>query len=423
MLVEGEGTKQIMTEFTPNWNELRAWLAQHADAMACDLESLCNCNSGSENLEGLHRTAAWLTEFFSELGVPVTSLSLPDFDEIHDSGDRVTRSTGQALRWDLGQPSIPPERRMLWTIHYDTVYEATDRFQHCTRLSDARMRGPGVIDAKGGIVILRYAAMAAKRFLDFSGAGLTLILTPDEEIGSPASISLWRDVADQFAFAMLFEPTLASGAMVEARKGTGTFIFVVRGRSAHSGRNFAAGRNALVIASRIAVACHELNGQREAVTINVGRIRSGQAVNVVPDCAVVRVNIRVTDAADQAWVETQMQSIALQWHTPDDGIHVELDGGITSPPKPRCEALAPWIERVERAGERLGHNIAWSISGGASDGNKLQSLGLPNLDTFGPEGDALHSDQEWISLPSLPQRAELAVAVLADWINSLEASR
>jgi glutamate carboxypeptidase len=391
--------------------------------MACDLETLCNWNSGSENLEGLHRTAAWLTEFFSELDVPVQSLPLPDFDEIHDSGERLTRSTGRALRWDLGQSSLPPERRVLWTIHYDTVYEASDRFQHCARLSDTQMRGPGVIDAKGGIVILRYAALAAKRFLDLSGVGLTLILTPDEEIGSPSSISLWREIASEFAFAMLFEPTLASGAMVAARKGTGTYTFVVRGRSAHSGRNFAAGRNAVVVASRIAVECHELNGQRDAVTINVGRIRGGQAVNVVPDCAVVRVNIRVTDAADQAWVESQMQAIAMRWHAPEDGIHVELHGGITSPPKPRSETLAPWIDRVERAGERLGQNIAWSISGGASDGNKLQSLGLPNLDTFGPEGDALHSDQEWISLPSLPQRAELAVTVLADWITSLEAGR
>ena len=67
---------------------------------------------------------------------------------------------------------------------------------------------------------------------------------------------------------------------------------------------------------------------------------------------------------------------------------------------------------IEKAGERIGESIAWKNSGGASDGNKLAALGLRNIDTFGPEGDLLHSDQEWVRLSSLPRKAALSASVI-----------
>nr|MCU0709893.1 M20/M25/M40 family metallo-hydrolase [Pirellula sp.] len=217
--------------------------------------------------------------------------------------------------------------RILLTIHYDTVYGLQDPFQKCTRLDGNRMRGPGVIDAKGGLIVLRYAALAAKEFLTGSPLQFSVVLTPDEEIGSPASSQLWKEIHDQFRFALLFEPAMADGCLVSHRKGTGTFVFCVHGRSAHSGRNFDAGRNAIVHAAAIACELHQLNGQREQVTVNVGRIRGGNAVNVVPDLTTVRVNVRVSSREDQDWIESQrlrcsnlfrsttgpMKAIAFMW--------------------------------------------------------------------------------------------------------------
>lgn len=408
-----------MTSLHPNMQHARDWLNSQASAMERDLETLCNQNSGSENPAGLHRVSEWLVDFFSDLGSTVHRIALPSYPLLDDSGAERQCDTGPALRWDLGAPPLcTAQRRLLWTIHYDTVYEPADPFQSCQRLPENRLRGPGVIDAKGGIVILRYAAMAAVRFLDWADRGLTLILTPDEEVGSPASLRLWKDVVPEFEFAMLFEPAMADGSLVRARKGTGTFSFLVRGRSAHSGRNFTAGRNAVVQACRIATLCHQLNGQREGITINVGRIRGGQAVNVVPDVAVLRVNVRVASPEDQAWVEDQLLAIAAMHHAPEEGFQVAVQGGITAPPKTIDATTVAWMAHVEAAGRELGQNVRWKESGGASDGNKLQALGLPNLDTFGPEGDALHSDQEWIHLPSLPAKAALTVGVLDRWLRA-----
>ena len=78
------------------------------------------------------------------------------------------------------------------------------------------------------------------------------------------------------------------------------------------------------------------------------------------------------------------------------------------------------MQTVERLGKELGQSIQWKGSGGASDGNKLAQLGLPNLDTFGPEGDLLHSDQEWISIASITKKVRLGVAMIKHWGSMIE---
>ena len=393
-----------------------SWLANQADQMGEDLIHLCDHNSGSDHVQGLLATANWLEHYFSSLEVPCSRQSLEPYSLVDDSGIVSNFETGPVLRWELGPPDAPA---FLWTIHYDTVYGKNDPFQACERLDQGRLRGPGVIDAKGGIVVMRYAAMAAKQFLSWERNRLTLILTPDEEIGSPASLPMWRSIARDFRGAFLFEPTLADGSLVQARKGTGTFAFVVRGKAAHAVRNFHEGRNAIIQACKIAADCDRLNGQRPTVTVNVGRIRGGNAVNVVPDTAVVRVNVRIASIEDQRWIESQCQQIADLHHQPGTGFRIELHGGISAPPK-TLDADTELLQRaVERASKQLKLDLRWKESGGASDGNKLQSLGLANLDTFGPRGDGLHSDQEWVELGSLAEKSSLTIASYLQAIGEL----
>ncbi len=398
--------------------ELERWLSANAAHMADDLERLCNVSSGSDDLVGLGQMEEILVGYFESLRVPCQRIPLPDFEVIDDSGVSRLQSTSRALRWDLVGANALHRKKLLMSIHYDTVYGPASSFQRCERYEvdgEQRMRGPGVIDAKGGIVILKWTAMAAKRFLDLSQVGLSIVLTPDEEIGSPASMDLWRRIAQEYGFAMLYEPTMADGSMVSHRKGTGTYIAVVRGRSAHSGRNFAAGRNAILHASRLAVRLDGLNGVREGVTVNVGRIRGGDAVNVVPDLCVLRVNVRVNDHSDYEWLQHQIETICLEFDQPAEGFRIEIAGGVHSAPKVIDTPTQNWMQTVERLGKALGQSIQWKGSGGASDGNKLAQLGLPNLDTFGPEGDFLHSDQEWISIASIPKKIRLGLELIKHW--------
>ncbi|MFN5273662.1 MAG: hydrolase [Planctomycetota bacterium] len=386
------------------------WLETQADQMAKDLIELCNINSGSDNPQGLCRAADWLEEFFEPLSVPCQRIDLPSYQLLDDAAKESSYQTGPALRWDLGNPH---SQGILWTIHYDTVYGKDDPFQSCDLLPNNKLRGPGVIDAKGGIIIMRYAALALKQFHEINQSRLTLILTPDEEIGSPASVGMWQSIAKDFQSAFLFEPTMADGSLVQARKGTGTFIFVVRGKSAHAGRNFHEGRNAIAHCCELASQIHRLNGQKPTVTINIGRIRGGNAVNVVPDTAVMRVNVRIANSQDQLWIEEQLKDLVSAFDQPQSGYRVELSGGIHAPAKICDQPTQRLKEKIELAALELGQSIHWKESGGASDGNKLQSMGLPNIDTLGPRGDALHSDQEWIELDSLVEKAQLTCATFS----------
>ena len=396
--------------------EIKTWFQSQQSQMTRDLETLCNIASGSDYLPGLVSVAEWLKNYFAELDWSHQEYQLPAWDVVDDLGIRTEQKTHTALRWDwVGKRTNIASPRILMSIHYDTVYGLESPFKTCSRYEvdgESRLRGPGVIDAKGGIVVIKWALLGAMRFLDMDNIRLSVVLTPDEEIGSPATKTLWQTIAPEFSFAMLYEPTLPDGSFVSERKGTGTFTFLVHGNSAHSGRNFDAGKNASSHAARIALAVDSLNGVHKGVTVNVGRIRGGAAVNVVPDLCVMRVNVRVTNSVEHAWIESEMNSIRDAWDKPAEGFRVELEGGIFANPKTLDDSILPWIKRTEEVGQSLGESILWKPSGGASDGNKLAAFGLPNIDTFGPEGDLLHSDQEWVRLESLPRKAHLSCAMI-----------
>lgn len=394
-------------------SEVKTWIESIAPSMEEELIELCNLNSGSDNLGGLTQVEDWLVQYFEPLNAECERIPLPPYAQVSDLGETRPYQTGRALRWNFGSGTGKP---ILLSIHYDTVYGSDSKFQQCERWSESgepRLRGPGVIDAKGGIVIIRNTILGAIRWLDMSKQSISVVLTPDEEIGSPSTLSLWRKIANEFRFAMLYEPTLADGSFVSHRKGTGTYIAVVRGKAAHSGRNFYEGRNAILLASKLAIRLDQLNGKREGVTVNVGRVRGGDAVNVVPDLCVMRINIRVQDSDEQQWLQNEVNAIVDELNSSADGMRIEMQGeGISSPPKELSRLDTQWQERVERVAQSVGQSIRWKGSGGASDGNKLLALGLQNIDTFGPEGDGLHSEKEWIRLSSLARKVELSLAML-----------
>ncbi|PZO49410.1 MAG: hypothetical protein DCF16_14750, partial [Alphaproteobacteria bacterium] len=211
---------------------------------------------------------------------------------------------------------------------------------------------------------------------------------------------------------LTFEPALADGALVDARKGSANYSLVLRGRAAHAGRAFADGRSAILAAADAALALAALNDKREGVTFNVGSIDGGSAVNVVPDRAVLRFNARAPDAEATAWAEAEVARIAAAANA-RDGIVAHLHGGFTRPPKPindQQRTMAAW---THRAGAALGLDLKFQASGGVCEGNNLAAAGCPNIDTLGPCGGALHSDQEFALIPSFTERAKLSFLMLA----------
>ena len=394
------------------------WLVRHLPTMQQELISLCHLNSWSENQPGLLRTADHLEDLMKDLGVPCVRTALPPRTWLDDTGAEQAVETGPWLQWNSPSKN-QANTKVLIGIHYDTVYPPSHSLQQCTEIAPGRLNGPGVIDAKGGILVMRWAMRAALEFNLLDRMQWTMVLNPDEEVGSPSSSHLWKELASQHDFGMLYEPTMADGSMVDSRKGSGNFLWLIRGRSAHSGRNFQAGRNAIVHAARLADALHRLNDSANGVTVNVGRIAGGGPLNVVPDLCALRMNIRIENPDQLTWVTGRLQALLAEYHQPEQGYQCQLDGALTSPPKPLDAATRLRMEQVARAAERVGQSVRWKASGGASDGNKLSAFGLPNIDTFGPDGDELHSQNEWIRLASLPEKAILS---LATWCQIQEES-
>ena len=384
-----------------------SWIDSQADVMRARVIEWCQINSYTFNLPGVARVGEEAAKVLQSLGAQIEWVDLPPAESIDSRGQIVHEPLGRAL---LARKRPEAPRQVFLGIHLDTVYPPDQAFP-VEMLDKNRLRGPGVIDAKGGLVVVLAAIEVLERSTLANQIGWEVLLNPDEEIGSPGSSDLFREAAKRNQFGLIFEPAIGEGNIVDARKGTGNFTIIVHGRAAHAGRDFDAGRNAIAALARIVTRLHDLNGTMGGVTINVGRIEGGGALNVVPDLAIARINVRTTVPADEARLRDQFNVIVGEADRLD-GIHVELHGKISSPPKildPRSKQL---LDLILACGRELGMNLATQSSGGVSDGNKLAAAGLPVIDSLGPRGGKLHSPEEFLYLDSLTERAKLAALVL-----------
>jgi len=384
-----------------------AWLNSKYDEMIGLLIRLCDTNSGTRNLAGLEAVREILCAAFTPVGGVQKSLAIDPLVSVGDNGNLVTESLGRMLKIS----KYPDARQqLLLCIHMDTVYGTDHSLQKCRWMDANRLNGPGVIDAKGGLVVMLYALMALEKSPLAGKTGWTVVINPDEEIGSPGSNRLLREMAERANYGLLFEPALPNGNLVSWRKGVGNFTFVARGRSAHAGRDFTEGRNAVVAICRLMLAIHNLNTDSD-VTLNVGRISGGGAINVVPDLGIGRVNVRVRTMEQGEKIIQQMTDLVAQANG-KDGIAVEMHGEFTAPPKEMIAGTGHLQRLIEKSGDELGLPISWQGTGGASDGNRFAAAGLPNIDSLGPCGGEIHSANEFLLADSLVPRAKLAALVL-----------
>ena len=385
-------------------------LDDRRDSMLELVIRLANMNSGTFNLPGIDHVKDELIEKFNQLEGELSVLPGGQMPSIDDEGNQTQKALGPSIHIRK-RPTA--DRQVLLCIHMDTVYGADHPFQTCRQLEDGTINGPGVADAKGGLVVMLEALRAFEQSSVANQLGWEVLINSDEEVGSYGSIGYMKKIGPRCDFGLLFEPSLDQKHLVSWRKGSGSFDFIVRGRAAHAGRHFEEGRNAVVAASRLAVAIDELNVDPD-VTFNVGRISGGRALNAVPDLAIVRVNVRVKTPQQQQQVETSLKTVR-QKISELDGISVELHGDFLSPPKPITPELETLQRRIESCAEALGQQVAWMGTGGTCDGNKFAAAGLPNVDSLGPSGGRIHSDEEFLIPESLVPKAKLAALVLMNY--------
>ena len=364
-------------------------------------------NSGSRNLAGLERMADLLVDAFSALP-GVIRLERPAKVESVDTAGRVSSiEHGRHLHLTV-RPTAPVQ--LLFTGHMDTVYGADHAFQETRWIEEGVLNGPGVADMKGGLAVMLAALTAVERGRGTDRLGYEVIINSDEEVGSPASAALLADAARGKRAALTYEPAaLPDGTLAGARPGSGNFDFVVHGRSAHAGRNPEDGRNALVAAAELALRLSM--SKTPGLSINPARIDGGSPNNVVPDLAILRVNLRPRTTDDQE-IAARLIAKALDETAATHGVHIEARGGFGRPPKPLSEEAEALFGLVKQAGADLGQEIAWQPSGGVCDGNNIAACGVPVVDTMGVRGGKIHSMEEFLIVDSLAERAALSALTI-----------
>lgn len=392
-----------MSSLSADLLSIRNDLESRIDELTGAIVSLAETNSGSFHAAGVNRVGTQLAELVARLRPDtIEHVSVPDAEVISEDGTIRPAPLGDALRV-RSRPDAP--FRVCLFGHLDTVFPADHDFQSVS-VDGHRLSGPGVADCKGGLVLATEVARAIDGMPWSDHVGWELLVLPDEEIGSNSSKPLLGESAERCHLGIGFEPSLPSGGVAGARKGTLTAHTIVRGLAAHVGRAHHEGRSAILGLSRLIVELEALN-QHPGVTVNTGRISGGGALNAVPDLAVASYNMRVADPAAQRWVERRFAEVVEK--APLD-IDLVWAGG--RPPKVRTASIDLLLDDVADTAQSIGLTIEAEDTGGCCDGNDLAAAGLPNVDSLGILGGDIHSSSEFADVASLPGRAVVIVEVI-----------
>lgn len=373
------------------------------------LETWVGINSWSENPQGLENMTQVLENAFSLLHAERTRIPLPNRKKIDPSGKLLDIPSAPAL--SVKKLSKAPIKILL-AGHLDTVYPPASCFQKAEQLDPKILRGPGVADMKGGLVILLKALELFEKSPFADKLAWEVLINPDEEIGSPASAQLFSEKASQFDLGLVFEPAFQDGSLVNERKGSINYTIIAHGKSAHAGRDFESGRNAILALARLVQDVEALNDKQRNITVNIGSFEGGTAANIVPDLAICKINIRLQEAKHFPILSKKIHELLTKHSI--HGITFNLLEQSNRPPKPFNKANRQLFEALKNCAQKIGMDIKWQPSGGVCDGNTLAAAGLPTIDTLGAVGGNLHTHDEYIYTDSLIERTQLTAHFLME---------
>ena len=377
------------------------------DRMLSQVKIWAGINSGTGNLKGLNATAGLLADAFGSLHGHTELVEPAPVERVLPDGGLIEVEHGRHLVATV-RPDAPIQ--LLLTGHMDTVFAADHPFQEQQWLAEGVLNGPGVADMKGGISVMLSALIAAETSPAFQHVGYQVMINSDEETGSASSAKLIEVLAKGKLAALTYEPSaLPDGTFAGARPGSGNFSIIITGKSAHAGRNPHDGRNALLAAADLALRFKAVTC--EGLTVNPAKIDGGSPNNVVPDNAVLRVNLRPMTPDMETYASNEIKLLIAAIESEHD-VSIHLHGRFNRPPKPIDIEAEKLFGLVKQCGADLGLNIGWQSTGGVCDGNNIAACGVPVVDTMGVRGGSIHSSDEYLITESLSERAALSALTL-----------
>lgn len=366
------------------------------------LASLVSVNSFTDNTEGGRKVADLLVrDVFRGLVI-----------ERHPS----TRYADHLVLRSKGS-SAPP---VALIGHLDTVFPP-GTFEGYRKDGDLR-RGPGVLDMKGGLVVVAWAIRALEEVVGLDAiAPLRVVIVSDEEVGSPEGQGIIRGAIADAKAALVFEAGRRSDLVITARKGTGGVTAVAEGKAAHAGNAHEQGASAIWAIARFIDAAQKLTDYARGITVNVGVVSGGQSKNTVPDRAECKLDFRFETSEDGEAIMRALEQAARSAAESVQGTRIELRGGIARHPLARSEANVALARSYGACAREVGLGDGEApLVGGGSDASTASRMGIASIDGLGPRGTGFHTPGELIEIASLVPKARALARFLLRW--SLQAA-
>ena len=351
-------------------------------------------NSFTANVAGVNAVGALLREAYA-----LPSLACTVIAGAPDHGDH--------LIWRTPAGGAP----ILLIGHHDTVFPP-GHFEGW-REDAGRATGPGALDMKGGLSVIRGALAALDEVGALADLPIAVISVADEETGSPSSTPHLKALATGAACALVFESGRAGDAIITRRKGVGAMTVTAHGKAAHAGNNHKDGANAIWGLAKFIDAAQQLTDYARGFTVNVGQLIGGTSKNTVPERAECKLDLRYETVADAAALVAALEAAAAEAARAVPGVRIEIAGGVNRLPLERTPASAALRDEYAACARAVGlGDVEAALLGGGSDANTVAPLGVPAIDGLGPRGAGFHTTTEYVELATFVPKAEALVRFL-----------
>jgi len=329
--------------------------------------------------------------------------------EHHGANAQIHVSDGVGNHVQADYPGVSDSKPVLLLGHIDTVWDIGTLKQMPFRVANGRVWGPGVLDMKAGVAI----AMHAMALLDEHKSPhppVRMLFVSDEEIGSHSSRKITEKLALESQAVLVLEPGQGlECALKTSRKGVGVYEIKVTGEAAHAGVDPGQGASAIHELARQIQTMANFTDVPRGLTVNVGLVRGGTRSNVIASEAWAEVDVRVKTAADGRLIDEKMRSL----RSTDARCKLQVTGQINRPPMERTEKGVALYRKAAQVAQSLGLKVEEQSTGGGSDGNFTDALGVPTLDGLGAVGEGAHAVHESILLDQIAPRTALVAGLIA----------
>jgi glutamate carboxypeptidase len=401
------------TAYAQSQAQIRDLARQQRQPYLDTLRELVSIESGSSDYEGVTRIGVLIGDKLKALGGDVESVApAADMPRYSNTPARIANTVVARFR---GRGT----KRILLLSHMDTVYQKGMLAQQPFRVEGDRAYGLGIADDKHGVALTLHV-LAALKALNYDAYGLiTVLVSPDEEIGSNAERDLIAKLAEEHDLVLSYEAALTQNQIRLATTGVQTAILTVKGRASHAGNAPEQGRNALYELAHQVLQLRDLTNPAKDVKVNWTMASAGSVFNAIPADASAVGDMRTNDLANFADVENTIRERIQEHIIPDTTVSVRFER--LYPPMRLREQSLPVAEHAARVmAETGGALLVNRVASGSGTDAAFAALRTkaPVLEGLGLMGFGAHSnDAEYILLDSIEPRLYLSTRLIMDFAD------